>query len=109
MFSKFKIFAGQQQSNTKDGLTRRRTFKSKTKQLLSVFLLVITFSIFFVLPNFIHFGYGLSNKDMDPEIVIVVEFTYPISLICDFLIYTLSLKPIQKTMKKFFRCKNPRP
>ena len=77
--------------------------KKQSRQLLSVFLLVITFSLFTVVPDLLWFYIQLTGQRIEIWQAAVFTTLYSISYICDFVIYTFSSKPIKRTLKSLRR------
>ena len=96
-----QVETSQPQSST----TPNQRYVMIHKQFLSTFLLVITFSIFTVVPDFVYLYYGLNDeyKDLQEWTGALLTAFYSTSFICDFLIYTFSSKPIRKKLKKWAR------
>ena len=99
----------QQTSQTNSSISssrkRKRTLLRHKKQFLSTFLLVITFSIFTVVPNFVYLYYGFVNYDgYELWMGAAFTFSFAFSYVCDFFIYTFSSKPIRRKFKKLVRC-----
>ena len=86
---------------------RRRTLLRHNRQFLSTFLLVITFTTFTVMPNFVYLYYGFVNYDgYELWMGAALTFSYALSYICDFFIYTLTSKPVRRKLKKWACCNN---
>ena len=83
----------------------KRDILSNSKEFLSIFLLVITFQIFTVLPDFIYVYIELKypGTDMSHGLSVIVLFMYGMGYTVDFFIYTFSSKAVRHTLFKMFQ------
>ena len=82
----------------------KKTIFSSSKEFLSIFLLVITFQIFTVLPDFIYVYIELSHgAKMSRGLSVFVLFMYGMGYTVDFFIYTFSSKAVRNTFLKMFQ------
>ena len=84
-----------------NSLTNKITSKNN-KQFLSIFLLVITFVVFTILPDMVLLYQYIRNVSMEMSPLYILYF---FSYTCDFFIYTFTVQPVRKTLKKFLKIK----
>ena len=82
---------------------RNTITKNSNKQFLSIFLLVITFVVFTIVPDIVYLYYFVRDVTMESG-TRLVSIMYFMSLMCDFLIYTFTVEPVRRTLKKLFNC-----
>ena len=101
---KSSISQQQQGQSTTSSLNSNRTNyrrpKKQSRQLFSVFLLVITFFIFTVISDFCLFYIHITDHKIQIWQFTTLSTSYSISNTCDFLIYTFSTKPIKKILRR---------
>ena len=96
----------QEQSTTSSSNSNRANYqrsKKQSRQLLSVFLLVITFFMFAVMSDFCWFYILVTDQKIEIWHVVTMSTLYSISNTCDFFIYTFSTKPIKKTLRRLLK------
>ena len=83
---------------------KRNTITQKsTKQFLSIFLLVIAFVVFTIVPDMVYLYQFVRDITMESGRKLI-SIVYYLSLTCDFLIYTFMVEPVRKTLKKLLNC-----
>ena len=83
----------------------KRSILSNSREFVSIFLLVITFQIFTVLPDFIYVYLELKHPggNMSHGLSVFVLFIYGMGYTVDFFIYTFSSKAVRHTLFKMFQ------
>jgi len=76
--------------------------KIKRKFYLST-LLIVTFVLFWMVPNGIHYQYYKDSKAIPFRFHFFVDLLYPIALISDAFIYIFSLPSIRRQISRFYR------
>ena len=103
--SSFQTTQNIENSTTANTTTRREQRKKllkRNRQFLSTFLLVITFSSFTVMPDFVYFYYGMKDAALYKGwMAVALSLMYSTSYVCDFFIYTFSSKPIRRKLLKW--------
>ena len=87
-------------------LTKRNTTKSKEntkKQILAVFLLVISFFVFNVIPDFVYFFTGMLSIGLPMWAYRFLVYVYCFSYTMDFMIYMFTARPVRRTLRKLVR------
>ena len=74
--------------------------KTNNKQFLSIFLLVITFVLFTILPDLVLLCQFVRGVSMETSPLYILYF---FSYTCDFFIYTFTVRPVRKTLKKILK------
>ena len=80
-----------------------RPSENTRKQFLAVFLLVISFFIFNVIPDFVYFFTGIFAINLPLWTFHFLLFVYCFSYIMDFLIYMFTARPVRRTLRKLVR------
>ena len=76
---------------------------SDKKQFLSVFLLVISLSIFHIIPDAVYMVLGVLDIQVGSKVFPLLSFSYSLSYTMDLLVYLLTTRPVRKTLQKVLR------
>ena len=76
---------------------------SDKKQFLSVFLLVISLSIFHIIPDAVYMVLGVLDIQVGSKVFQLLSFSYSLSYTMDLLVYLLTTRPVRKTLQKVLR------
>jgi len=68
------------------------------RQFMSIFLLVITFTLFMILPDLIYGYFFVNGSEAPPHLAVVLSFVYCMSYTSDFFIYTFGSRPVKATL-----------
>ena len=82
--------------------TKKHLVLSNSKEFLSIFLLVISFQVFTVFPDFIYvyLEHKYEESMLSEGMSVFVLFMYGMGYTVDFFIYTFSSKAVRKTLLK---------
>ena len=97
----YKIQRNRRQSSADSNKTARIV---KGKEFFSIFLLVITFFTFSVIPDFVYFYFSFNDiQFIGTWKEIALTFLYSTSYTVDFFIYTVSSKPVRQRLRSLIR------
>ena len=89
--------------NKREETNATKPSENTRKQFLVVFLLVISFFVFSVVPDFVYFIAGTLDINLPPWSFHLLLFMYCLSYTMDFLIYMFTARPVRRTLRRLVR------